>query len=327
MVISQALWIPFLCSISVISVVTSGLMTVFMGTFRLDKTQSLFKGISGSCRWIFVSSSLYLGFMVCHILIGSRVPSRTILMAFSGTELIFAWLALEFRQSLMPEKSKKKGLNIIFVGCILIGFFTFLISAALYIPTGTSPILGNTVLGLFAMIQLLFPLIAIVEATTIISETTDPIKKRFFYSSLITNTLFIPFFIIDVLLLKYYLTTGMLPAPFFTCIYFAVITTRLLILGVLYLMRKPSSTLSISFPEGYISCLTSREKEVLEHLMRGKSALDVATKTYVSLPTAKTHIQNIYRKLGVGSRYELLSLAMTDKSMIPIDKQKTLSVS
>ena len=54
--------------------------------------------------------------------------------------------------------------------------------------------------------------------------------------------------------------------------------------------------------------LTSRQQEVFLHLARGRGAQFVADELCISLPTAKSHIYNIYIKLGVHSRQELLDL-------------------
>lgn len=52
--------------------------------------------------------------------------------------------------------------------------------------------------------------------------------------------------------------------------------------------------------------LTPRELEVLKPLVQGDDAQDIAGRLYISPNTVKSHIQNIYNKLGVHSRKELL---------------------
>lgn len=54
--------------------------------------------------------------------------------------------------------------------------------------------------------------------------------------------------------------------------------------------------------------LTPREAEVLVLLARGRTAAHISETLSVSLPTARTHIQHIYRKLGVGSQQALLDV-------------------
>jgi LuxR family maltose regulon positive regulatory protein len=48
--------------------------------------------------------------------------------------------------------------------------------------------------------------------------------------------------------------------------------------------------------------LTEREKEVLQELAVGRTNMQIAEKLCVSLATVKTHINNIYSKLGVNNR-------------------------
>lgn len=54
--------------------------------------------------------------------------------------------------------------------------------------------------------------------------------------------------------------------------------------------------------------LTAREKEVLLLLLSGRNNPYIREKLNISNNTLKTHLRNIYHKLGVGNRQELLSL-------------------
>lgn len=50
--------------------------------------------------------------------------------------------------------------------------------------------------------------------------------------------------------------------------------------------------------------LTEREKEVLKVLSEGTSNKEIGEKLNISLATVKTHIINIYSKLGVSNRVQ-----------------------
>lgn len=52
--------------------------------------------------------------------------------------------------------------------------------------------------------------------------------------------------------------------------------------------------------------LSPRESEVLTYLVKGRNAKHIAEKLYLSESTVKTHISNIYRKVGVHSQQDLL---------------------
>ena len=53
--------------------------------------------------------------------------------------------------------------------------------------------------------------------------------------------------------------------------------------------------------------LTGREREVLDLLLEGRSAPDIADALRIAVSTAKFHQSNVLRKLGVGSRADLYS--------------------
>jgi DNA-binding NarL/FixJ family response regulator len=55
--------------------------------------------------------------------------------------------------------------------------------------------------------------------------------------------------------------------------------------------------------------LTSRELEVLARLQQRRSNAQIAADLHLSIETVRTHARHIYRKLGVGSRRELLAPA------------------
>ena len=56
--------------------------------------------------------------------------------------------------------------------------------------------------------------------------------------------------------------------------------------------------------------LTARERQVLEHLVRGQSTAELAAQMGVRYSTIRTHIQNILTKLGAHSKLEAVALAM-----------------
>lgn len=65
------------------------------------------------------------------------------------------------------------------------------------------------------------------------------------------------------------------------------------------------------------SSLTVREKEILGMLLKGKSNKEISDLLCVSIETVKSHLQNIYRKLGVKSRMEVVALFLSSSSFSP----------
>lgn len=57
-----------------------------------------------------------------------------------------------------------------------------------------------------------------------------------------------------------------------------------------------------------LNILSVREKEVLNLISRGYSNKDIADTLFISEKTVKTHLYNIYKKLGVKRRTEAISL-------------------
>jgi DNA-binding CsgD family transcriptional regulator len=80
---------------------------------------------------------------------------------------------------------------------------------------------------------------------------------------------------------------------------------------IVYFLRYPLSAplASDEIPAEFLSKygITERERELILRVMQGKSNADIARELFISLPTVKTHLHNIYQKLGVDSRYDLLA--------------------
>lgn len=53
--------------------------------------------------------------------------------------------------------------------------------------------------------------------------------------------------------------------------------------------------------------LTAREQEILRLILQGSRNKDIEKKLFISASTVRNHIYNIYQKLGVRSRLELIN--------------------
>ena len=60
--------------------------------------------------------------------------------------------------------------------------------------------------------------------------------------------------------------------------------------------------------------LTSREREVLVYLARGRNATFIQKELCISFSTAKTHIYHIYQKLGISSQQQLIDLVESENT-------------
>ena len=61
----------------------------------------------------------------------------------------------------------------------------------------------------------------------------------------------------------------------------------------------------------YMKLLTEREKQIVELLLKGRTCKLIASDLYVSENTVKTHIKNIYAKLGIRRKSELFTKLTT----------------
>lgn len=80
--------------------------------------------------------------------------------------------------------------------------------------------------------------------------------------------------------------------------------------GELWFSRKTTSKLlsekaiRLNTGENTKFALTAREREILKHLSSGAGNVEIAEKCCISMNTVKTHIQHIYKKIGVRNRLE-----------------------
>ncbi|MCA6422137.1 MAG: response regulator transcription factor [Flavobacterium sp.] len=73
--------------------------------------------------------------------------------------------------------------------------------------------------------------------------------------------------------------------------------------------RKVVASFSkVNINDANVETLTSREKEILDSLARGKMNKEVANELDISMGTVRKHIQHIYEKLQVNTRVEAVNL-------------------
>ena len=57
--------------------------------------------------------------------------------------------------------------------------------------------------------------------------------------------------------------------------------------------------------------LSAREVEILDLLLKGKSNKDMERDLFISHHTVRNHVHNIYQKLNISSRLQLMNLIRT----------------
>jgi ligand-binding sensor domain-containing protein/DNA-binding CsgD family transcriptional regulator len=104
------------------------------------------------------------------------------------------------------------------------------------------------------------------------------------------------------------------PPPFWRTWWFALLAAAFIASGVVSVVTiwkkiKPSSLAVGQNLDGVIETyeLTAREQEILRLVLQGARNKDIERKLFISASTVRNHIYNIYQKLGVGNRLELIN--------------------
>lgn len=77
--------------------------------------------------------------------------------------------------------------------------------------------------------------------------------------------------------------------------------------------RKVIDYFTGNISNGYESALTQKENEVVNYLVKGLSYKLIAEKMKITINAVRFHIRNIYRKLEVNSKAEVISLSLKNK--------------
>jgi DNA-binding NarL/FixJ family response regulator len=70
-----------------------------------------------------------------------------------------------------------------------------------------------------------------------------------------------------------------------------------------------------------LDSLTTREREILEHLINGEQVREIARNSFVSEATVRTQVKSILAKLGVSSQLAAVSLALAAYQRIPVRRE------
>lgn len=98
-------------------------------------------------------------------------------------------------------------------------------------------------------------------------------------------------------------------------LYLAIGAALFIILGIfiarqLYFDKRSAGTTEIKRATAEELGLSKRESDVLELVIAGMSNQEIADKLFISVPTVKTHLSNIYSKLDVSRRTQAVQKAI-----------------
>lgn len=105
--------------------------------------------------------------------------------------------------------------------------------------------------------------------------------------------------------------------PLFYCIVSVIVTYTLLKTYPLH--PHPATTRTIPpLDEGFLErhAISSREQDLIPLVVQGYNNQQIGEHLFISANTVKTHLRNIYAKLGVKNRYELINV-VKDAGLFP----------
>jgi ligand-binding sensor domain-containing protein/DNA-binding CsgD family transcriptional regulator len=109
------------------------------------------------------------------------------------------------------------------------------------------------------------------------------------------------------------------PPPFWRTWWFLLVGGAILVSGIVSTVRmrkriKSSSLVTEEDRERVLETydLTAREREILRLVLQGATNKDIEKKLFISASTVRNHIYNVYQKLGVRNRLELINRIAKD---------------
>ena len=91
----------------------------------------------------------------------------------------------------------------------------------------------------------------------------------------------------------------------------------LIVLLVFLLFKRKRNIPQKREETDFVNLLTEKERMIWQSLAAGKANKEIAADLYIEISTVKTHINNLYKRLGVANRKEAISLYSSLKQVSP----------
>jgi DNA-binding CsgD family transcriptional regulator len=159
---------------------------------------------------------------------------------------------------------------------------------------------------MYLSLSLFFLAIAYSICVKVLSlKRLDETTRRIVRNLTILSVLFFPGAVFDVYLSARFQVMAFL--PLFYCI-FSVLSTVCITKRYLVQLASMSSGLDESVvDEVFVRAgISAREREIILLMSKGLGNKDIAERLFISGNTVKTHVRNIFKKMGVKSRFELI---------------------
>jgi len=225
--------------------------------------------------------------------------------------LILSWffflaMALEMIQRKFPIPLR---LAFLLVETAVFVIFALRVNAYLMSPAAVDTLSIDTLLGLFWALNHLglaaFSLWIFRQAR----RTADEEWR---------HTFRVFFLFYGVVFLVFFLLVDIIQIGVISCYSFPILQFFMHLPPLLYLWRfmnayyltHPLQPLPDEDLAGFFSRyqISERELEVIRLILEGKSNKEIEDALFISIKTVKTHIYNIYRKLGINNRWQLITL-------------------
>ena len=89
--------------------------------------------------------------------------------------------------------------------------------------------------------------------------------------------------------------------------YYITVVAVLFLIAGFFISKYKQADLKKDTTENLLSTLTLKESSILQMIAEGKSNKEIAAVNFVEISTIKTHINNIYTKLGLQNRREAIN--------------------
>ncbi len=272
-----------------------------------DKTIQHFLGV------LYVQTVLFsIGFLYTYI---NSTGYAEVISGFSEPLALFGtifmccvitlaiYLTLKYTLFLLPLDDKQKNLARFLNGFICVVILCTVLVFIIFLTDGSWVAeAGRNLTALFGFGSLLLSAPAILALAFI--RKTEVRGNRQLLKGVVVS--FLPvfiYFIIDILFLKNsaFKTTHIAYAVFAVSVY--MFLTKHYTVNY----EPPMDDLMSNADKFYSQySISEREKEIIEALAQGKTNKEIAAELYISINTVKTHIKNIYRKLDIRNRVQLL---------------------
>ena len=97
--------------------------------------------------------------------------------------------------------------------------------------------------------------------------------------------------------------------------YITAIAVLFLIAGYIFSRYTQPRKPAIDTKKDLLAALTLKETEILKFIAAGKSNKEIAAANFVEVSTIKTHINNIYSKLGLSNRKQAIIWFHTEQEV------------